>query len=220
MGDRANHDDDREDGGDSAPRSMAAGGQQHLLSSSSAGGALHQQHDGDDEEGRSGGGGAPRRIPLIQQCLDWWYYFRRSIIVPTFGLYPSGVVPNWNDKFYKDPRATERVRRREQRSYKARYEGNMLFRWLFWRERQGRVRMSIHNPLMPASEEAVINQQAYIEKDPFVFGENVAGHPDEVCIGKGPYAVRLEKPLGFRLCLYTGRPDGDEEEFDIGDDEE
>lgn len=156
-----------------------------------------------------------KKPPLIEQCRDWWYYFRQAVPIPFFSIYPKGVIPNWNDKYYKDPNASERVKRRRQRSYRAQYEGKALFNWLFWRERGARERMSIHNPLMPASEEPPINVQHILDHDPFVFGENVAGQPNEVCIGKAPYTVRLARPADWRLCLYTGAEEGGEEEFEL-----
>ena len=39
-------------------------------------------------------------------------------------------------------------------------------------------------------------------------GEHVAGGPQEVCIGKGVYALRLAKPEGFQLSLYNVSTDG------------
>lgn len=39
-------------------------------------------------------------------------------------------------------------------------------------------------------------------------GEHIAGGPQEVCIGKGVYALRLEKPENFQLSLYNVSTDG------------
>jgi hypothetical protein len=39
-------------------------------------------------------------------------------------------------------------------------------------------------------------------------GENVVGSESEVCIGKGYYELRLEKPEGFQLNLYNVSTDG------------
>eukprot|EP00744_Colponema_vietnamica_P023388 GILI01033821.1.p1 GENE.GILI01033821.1~~GILI01033821.1.p1 ORF type:complete len:385 (-),score=44.98 GILI01033821.1:47-1117(-) len=156
-----------------------------------------------------------KKTPFIEQCRDWWYYFRHAVPLPLLSVYPKEVILNWNDRFYKDPNASERVKKRRQRSYRAQYEGKPMFTWLFWRERGARERMSIHNPLMPTSEEPPINVQHINDHDPFVFGENIAGQPNEVCIGRAPYTVRLARPDDWRLCLYTGAEEGGEEEFEL-----
>lgn len=49
---------------------------------------------------------------------------------------------------------------------------------------------------------------AFLDAEDDGSGENVVGSESEVCLGKGYYALRLEKPEGFALNLYNVSSEG------------
>lgn len=49
---------------------------------------------------------------------------------------------------------------------------------------------------------------AFLDAEDDGSGENVVGSETEVCIGKGYYALKLEKPEGFKLSLYNVSNEG------------
>ena len=136
------------------------------------------------------------------KLADWWFYAKQA--VPALQRLPPGVIPNWNQQYYQE--MNDEDRHRNSSEYRAQYEGSFLFKILF--KKGNHSKLAIHHERVFARD-----------NDPFVFGENVAGHEDEVCIGKPPYTVRIGKPEGFRLCLYTGiTAEGDQgQEYDVKD---